>query len=246
MRGGGEHRFDIVLLARSHGLDALAAAALCAVLDRRQALDIAVVREGVDAVLLLDEVLDVDLVLDVLDLGLALVAVLFADLDQLVLEHALDLFGVGEQLLEVGNALLKLAVLVLQLLAVETLERFQAHVQYRLRLHVGQAEALHQVLLCVVVAVADDVDNLVDVILRDEQTLQQVGALLGLFQVVFRSAHDQLFLEGEVLVDDVAQVEYLRLGLVVYQRQHVYRKARLHLGLRQQAVEHDLRICVAL
>jgi len=90
------------------------------------------------------------------------------------------------------------------------------------------------------------VDDLVDVILRDEQTLQQVGALLGLFEVVFRSAHDQLFLEGEVLVDDVAQVEYLRLGLVVYQRQHVYRKARLHLGLRQQAVEHDLRICVAL
>ena len=105
--------------------------------------------------------------------------------DQLVLEHALDLFGVGEQLLEVGNALLKLAVLVLQLLAVETLERFQAHVQYRLRLHVGQAEALHQVLLCVVVAVADDVDDLVDVVLRDEQTLQQVGALLGLFRSYF-------------------------------------------------------------
>ena len=73
-----------------------------------------------------------------------------------------------------------------------------------------------------------------------------MGALLGLFEVEFRPAHDELLLEAEVLVDDVAQVEYLRLGLVIDQCQHVYRKARLHLRLRQQAVQNDLGICVAL
>src|SRR5699024_12442464 len=54
---GGEHRLHIVLLARGHGADALAAAALGAVLGGGQALYIAAVRERVDALLLLDEVL---------------------------------------------------------------------------------------------------------------------------------------------------------------------------------------------
>ena len=106
MRRGGKHRFDIVLLARGHGLDALAAAALRAVLGRGQALYVAVVGEGIDAVLLVDEILDVDLVLDVLDLGLALIAVSVADVDELGLQNALDLLGICEQLLIICDALL--------------------------------------------------------------------------------------------------------------------------------------------
>ena len=85
-------------------------------------------RQREHALLLLDEVFYVYLVLDVLDLGLALVAILVAQGDELLLEHALYLLGVGKQTLEVGDALLQLTVLVLQLLAVETLQRLQAHV----------------------------------------------------------------------------------------------------------------------
>ena len=63
----------------------------------------------------------------------------------------------------------------------------------------------HQVLLGVVVAAADDLDDLVDVVLGDQQALQQVGALLGLFQVEAGPADDDLLLEFQVLVDDVPQ-----------------------------------------
>ena len=86
----------------------------------------------------------------------------------------------------------------------------------------------------------------VDVVLCDEQTLQQVGALLRLFQVVPCPPDDDLLLELQILVDDVPQGEDLRLPLVLHQRQHVDGKRGLELGLGEQAVQHHLRIGVAL
>ena len=137
-------------------------------------LYIAAVRERVDALLLLDEVLDVYLVLDVLYLGLARVAELVAQGGQLVLQDALYLLGVGQQALVVGDALLQLGVFLFQLLAVEALEGLQAHVEDGLGLYLVEAEAGHEVVPRVVVAAADDADDLVDVVLGDEQALEQV------------------------------------------------------------------------
>ena len=148
--------------------------------------------------------------------------------------------------MEVGDLLLQLLVLRLQLLPVQPLQGLQAHVQNGLGLHVVQPEAAHQVLLGVVIAGADDADDLVDVVLGDEQTLQQMGALLGLLQVVPGAADDDLLLEGQILVDDVPQGEDLRLGLVVHQGQHIDGEGGLQLGLGKQAVEHHLRIGVPL
>ena len=70
-------------------------------------------------------------------------------------------------------------------------------------------------------------DDLVDVVLRDEKALQQVLALARFFEVILRSARDKLFLEGKILVDDVAQGQDLRLLLVVHKRQHIDGEARL-------------------
>ena len=79
-------------------------------------------------------------------------------------------------------------------------------------------------------------DDLVDVVLRDEKALQQVLALARLFEVILRSARDELFLEGKILVDDVAQGQDFRLLLVVHKRQHIDGKARLHLRLGKETV----------
>ena len=78
---------------------------------------IAVGRERKNALLLLDQILDVDLVLDVLNLGAALVAELVGDGGQLLLEDLAHEGVVGEHLEEVGDLLLQLLVLILQLLA---------------------------------------------------------------------------------------------------------------------------------
>ena len=50
-------------------------------------------------------------------------------------------------------------------------------------------------------AVADDADDLVDVIQRDEQAFQNVGARLGLIEVVARAAHDHVLLVFEIVVE---------------------------------------------
>ena len=243
---GGKDRLGIVLVLGGHGSDAAAAAALGAVFADGQALDIAAVGQRVDALLLLDEILDIDLVLDVLDLGAALVAVLVADRDQLLLEHLADHLRRGEQLFIIRDLLLELLILLLELFAVEPLQLDQAHVADGLRLHLGEGEALHQVLLGVVIARTDDADDLVDIVLGDQQALEQVGALLRLSEIVARAADNDVLLEAQVFVEDVAQREDLGLGLVVDQGQHIDRKARLHGRLGEEAVEHDLGIGVAL
>ena len=217
-------------------LFAHAALTLRSVLARARALDIAVARERKDALLLFDEVFDVDLVLDLLNFGLARIAVLVADLKKLVLQNALEHRLVGEKLDKIGDLLFQLVKLVLELFAVEALQGLQAHIENGLRLHIGEGKALHELFLCVVVARADDVDDLVDVILRNEKALQQVLALARFFEVILRSARDELFLEGKILVDDVAQGQDLRLLLVVHKRQHIDGKARLKLRLGKETV----------
>ena len=89
-------------------------------------------------------------------------------------------------------------------------------------------------------------DDLVDVVLCDEQTLQQVGTGLCVLQVIAGAADDDLLLKGQIFVDDVAQGEDLRLGLVIHQRQHIDGEGGLQLGLCKQAVEYHLRIGVPL
>ena len=168
MGRGGEHVDHRVLVAGGDALLAHAALTLRGVLARARALDVAVAGQGEDALLLLDEVFNVDLVLDLLNFGLALIAVLVADLKKLVLQNALEHRLVCEQLDKVRDLLFEFVVLVLQLFTVKTLQGLQAHIENGLRLNIGEREAFHQLFLRVVVARADDVDDLVDIVLRDQ------------------------------------------------------------------------------
>ena len=244
MRGGSKDALNEILLLRRHAGHAAAAALLAAVGRGRHAFAVARVREREDALLLLNEILDVDLILDVLDLGQAVVAVLVADGDQLVLQNALEHFFVRQQLAVIFDALFELLVFRLELLAFESLQALELHVQHDLRLDLRQAEALHQALFRVVIALADGPDNLVDVVLRDQQTLQHVLPVERLFEVELRPSGDDLLLESEILVEHMAQGQDLRLLLVVDQCEHRHAEGRLHLRLGKEAVQNDLRVCV--
>ena len=87
----------------------------------------------------------------------------------------------------------------------------QSHVQNGLGLDIVQAEPLAQPLFGVVIALPDDFDDLINVVLGDEQALQQMSALLGLLEVIFGAPDDDLLLEGDVLIQDVTQGEDLGL-----------------------------------
>ena len=82
-RCGEDALGEVLFLERLAG-HAAAAALLGAIGRGRDALDIARVGEGKDALLFFNEVFNVDLVLDVLNFGAALVAVFVADGDELV------------------------------------------------------------------------------------------------------------------------------------------------------------------
>ena len=133
----GEHVHYGVLLTGCDALFTHTALALGSVLADRRALDVAVLRQGKDALLLLDEILDVQLVLHVLDLGLAVVAELVGNGGQFLLEDGLHQTLVAEDTQEVGDLLLQLLVLGLELLPVKTLQRLQAHIQNGLGLHLS-------------------------------------------------------------------------------------------------------------
>ena len=144
MRRAHEEVLDVVTLLRVHPGHATPAAVLLAVRVQRQRLDVARVRDRDHHLLLADEVLDVDLVLGVGDLRPAVVAEALGDLGELLLDEREDLVLVAEQLVQLGDALHLVRVLLADLVRLERGQLRQAQVEDRGRLDRGELEALDQ------------------------------------------------------------------------------------------------------
>ena len=238
MGGGREDIAHKVLLAGGHGVDAAAAAALGAVSRGGHALDIARVGEGIGRVLLLNEVLNVNLIGDSRDLGAALVGIGRADFAQLGLDDLEDIVVGGQDLVVRGDLALNLAVFLVELFLLQAGQAAKAHVDDGLGLGFIQVEfkvvgAVHdaeqgdlvdperlaaQVLLGLGLRAggADDGDDAVDVVLIgcDLEALQDVGAGGRAIQIEAGAAGDDVLLEGDVPVNDLAQGQHLGLDLV--------------------------------
>ena len=234
--GAGVDLADKVLVPAAHAADAASAAALGLVDIQRLALEVAKVGQGDHALLLRNQVLDVDLALHRGKLGAARVVELLLDLQQLLLDDGADLLLVGQDGVVLGDLGVQLIHLGLDLLALQPCQTAQRHLHNGLRLHVVQTKPLHQGSLAFLHGVvgADNRDNLVDVVQRSHQALQNVGALLGLFQVKDGPAGDDLFLELDVFVQHLVQGE--RLWLAAHQRQHDDADGVLQLGVGEQLI----------
>ena len=135
---GDEQPRDEILLAGLHAGAALAAAALRPVGRQRHALDIAVMGDGDDHVLALDQVLVLHLAFLIDDHGAARGGELVLDLDHLGLDDRLDA-GAGAQDVEiVGDLGGELVEFLLDLLAPERGEALQPQIEDRARLFVGE------------------------------------------------------------------------------------------------------------
>ena len=227
MGRSGKHIHHRILFPGGDALLAHAALGLGGILADGGALDVARLRQSKDALLLLNEVLNVDLVLHVLNLGLAVIAELLGNGGEFFLQDLTHQTFVGQHPVEVSDPLLQLLVLALQLLPVQALQRLQAHIQNGLCLNIVQTEALHELLLGIIISAADNLDDLIDVVLCDQQTLQQMRPLLRLFQIVAGPADDDFLLKRQVFVNDVPQGQDLGLVLVIHQSQHIDGKRSL-------------------
>ena len=135
MRGGDEHLLGVILLARGHAHDALAAAVLAAVGRTRDALDIAEVRHN--HAVLLNEVFGIDFAVHHADLRAALVGVFRLDGQNLLSDDPQHHLFVRQHGAQIRDGLFQLGVFLLQALALQTRQARQTHIQNRLRLLVA-------------------------------------------------------------------------------------------------------------
>ena len=89
-------------------------------------------------------------------------------------------------------------------------------------------------------------NDFINIVLCHQQTFQQMGTLHGLFEIISGTAHNDLFLEFQILIQHMPQGEDLWLLLIIHQRQHIHRKGRLHGSIGKQRIEYHLSIGISL
>ena len=237
---------DVILFLGPGTDHALAAAPLRAVRGDLLPLDVPGVGDRDHHVLLLDRVLEADVPLFGGDLGAAGVAVLFLQARDLVLDDAEDLLGARQDAPEPLDELNDLEVFLLDLRPLESGEPGEPHLEDRIRLDLGELELAHQSAArrLDVLRRADQGDHRIEVIERDLEAFEDVGALLGFGEVELGAPpHHDLALR-HVLVDERAQAHHL--GTIVHQRQHDRAERALERGVDEQLVQDHLGIGVLL
>ena len=229
-----------VLFARHHASDALTAAPLQAIGLERQPLHVAAVRQRDHDLLVRNQILFSDgLRAGLDDLRLAFVAVLCLHFGHVVADQEVDLARVLQQVFQVRDALDQFFVLVLDLGALELGKTAELHVQHGLRLDRAHIPGLRHHLVFGVVRgrrAADQGDDLVDVLQRDQVAEQQMLALARLLQLVFGAAADDDAAVLDVRLEHLLQAHRLRLAAV--ERHHVHRERRLHRRVLVELVQH--------
>ncbi len=195
MRGGDEEVLDHVVGPELCAADALAATVLAAVVVDARALDVPAARDRDHHLLLGDEVLHAHVAVEAEhDLRAPVVAVLVGDLLQLGADDLALHGGRRQDVLVLGDALLELGRLVLDLLALEGGEAAELHLEDGVGLQFVDVEQLHQPAARDLdrLRAADERDDVVQRVERLEVAAQDVRASLGLVEPVLRAADDHV------------------------------------------------------
>ncbi len=240
-----EDGVDVVLLDLGGGCAAATARLLPVGRDGR-ALDVTPARERDRHRLLGDQVFLADVVRQVRYGRAARIGELLPDVEQLLADDAPELDLVGEDELEAGYLFLQVAVLVVDLLALEPGEALQAHVEHGLRLRVRQLELAHEADLGLgpVLGRADEGDDRVEVVERDEVALEDMGALARFPQLEVGPAPHDHYAVVEVVAQHLLEGEDARR--VLDDDHVVHGERRLQLRELVELVEDELRDGAAL
>ena len=149
---------------------------------------------------------------------------------------------IGEQRFQVVDPLPQLVAFGFELEAGELRESTQLQVEDVGGLQLGEVEDLHQTRPGAggILGGADELDDLVDVEDRDEQTLDEVEPVLGLAQLEHRATADDVDAVGEVDHEQVAQPQ--RRGLSVDEADVVDAEGLLQGGLAVELGQHRLGV----
>src|SRR5207249_6744782 len=239
---------DVVLLTRLHADDTPSAAVLLAVRRKWHALGVVAAREPDDDVLVGDELLVGELPGQLVhDLGASVVAVRLHERVQIRLDEREDLARGPQDRLELGDELDRRLVLLVELLPLQRREAAQLHLEDGLRLRLREPPLLvhladEQLLLAAVRA--DELDDRVEVGVRDLQALEDVRAVLRIAEIELGAPSDDLGAIVDVVLEDVLERQDLRL--LPDEREHVEVESGLHRRVLEEVVEHAVERVVAL
>src|SRR5581483_7736442 len=218
------------------------------------AFDVTADRVGYDDVDIRDELFHRNLVLGGFDGRAPAIAEAPFDLERFALDDLRDAARTAENVLQLGDRFDQLGVLVFDFLALETDQRAQPHVDDRLRLHVGEAEAFPEPAFGFVggLARAHDLDDFVDIVERDPIAFEQMRALLGFAQIVLRTPRNDVASVRDKMLEQLFEGKHLRLerhravGARLadrHEREHVEPETRLQRRMLEKLIEDDLRRC---
>ena len=240
VRGGDEQVLDVVVLLGVHPDDADPAAALDAVGGERQPLDVAGARDRDDHVLLGDQLLEVDLALGRHDLGAAVVAELLADLDRAPRGSAPSAAPrrPGSRAARRSARAGRRARPVTRLRSrpVSARRRMSriawAWISVSSNCCMSPARAASASS-----APADQRDDRVEVVERDQVALEHVRPPLGPVELELGAAGDHLLLVVEVVHEHLAQRQRARDA--VDERDHVHAERALQRRVLEELVQRD-------
>ena len=173
---------NVILINRLHSADSLSTTVLTAEIIHTHALNVSELRDCDNSVLIRDQILHRHVKLVKSDRGLSVIAVFLRDRKNLLADHAEQFLLICEDRPEFLDARHQLAILILNLLSLKTGQRTQTHIDDRLSLNIAELKFLHQLLFCNLRSrcTADNLNHLVDVVESNQQTFEDMSALLRL------------------------------------------------------------------
>ena len=164
---------DIILLKSLYPLDSLASAVLAAEIVIAHPLDITELCNRDDHVLLLDQIFRIKIIHVYADLRPAVVPVFIGNNDQFLPDHSKKKVLIRKDRLQLFDRLHQSVILRLDLASFQTCQGTETHIDNRLRLHVVQAETLHQAFFGKLHRLGRpyDMDDFIDIVQGDQQSL---------------------------------------------------------------------------
>ena len=136
-------------------------------------------------------------------------------------------------------------VFVAQLFLHQVGQLTQTHLHDGLGLHLVQLETAHQTFDggLRILGAADNMHDLVDVVTRNNQTLQNMGTFFRLAQIILRPTDDHIMTMVHKVRDTILQGQQTRTPF--HQSDAIHAEARLQRGHLEQFVQHDICVGVA-
>ena len=237
-----EQILDVIILQCLHALDTFTTTVLTLEIVYSHPLDVAQMGHGDDHILHRNEILGGQVIHIITNRRSSVITVFIRNDQYLIPDDTQQLVLICQNGFQFLNPFHQLCIFLLQLLSFQTGQCTQTHIYNGLCLYVIQTEALHQPFLCHLggTGASDDLDDLVDIIQRNEQAFQNVCPLLGFVQVVFRPSGDHILLMLQIIFQKLFQAQHL--GLIVHQRQHDDTEGLLQLGMLVQLVQQHVGI----